>query len=123
MTNEQRLIMGKVAKSINEYNTSVALDELLELKVISAWYYEVPLRGGAGGVAGGLSIDFLVYDPHPRPLECMDQHWHSGQMGSNDHYRIAVIRSVYRREPDILWSPMTKTLEKARESVRDLYAN
>jgi len=122
MAEQKRLIRGKVAGSINEYNVSVILDELLEKKVISHWEYQVPLRGGQGGVAGGISVDFVVYDPHPRPLECMDKYWHSGQMGSNDNYRIGVIRSRYRREPDILWSEQTKTLDKARESVRNLYA-
>ena len=118
---EKRMIKGKPAKSINEWHTSIVLDELLEKKVISNWDYEVPLRGGSN-IAGGIRIDFMVYDPHARPLECMDKYWHSGQMGSNDNYRLAVIRSVYRREPDILWSQQTKTLEKARESVRNLYA-
>ena len=119
---EVYVIKGKKAKSINEYNVSVVLDELLEAKVILGWDYEVPLRGGSH-TAGGLRIDFLVYDPFPRPLECYEKYYHSGQLGANDDWRIAVIEGTYKRKVDILWSEETATIEKARENVRKLYAS
>jgi hypothetical protein len=107
------LIQGKPPRSIEEWRVAVAL-WLYEVR----FDYQVWLRGGTL-LRGGQILDFLVYIPYPVPLQVFGEYWHHGQMGSEDHFKLAILRQMFNIEPIVLWGRFLQTQEETNQIVRE----
>ena len=107
-----KLIQGKAIGSSEEWRVALALN-----KYKIEYLYQVPVRGGKR-VRGGQVIDFLVYNPFPTPLQVFGKYWHEGQMGTEDHLKLAVLQQIYTQIPIILWGRELETQDEADDSVR-----
>jgi hypothetical protein len=96
-------IQGQVPDSKEEWWVSRALDRLR-----LSYTYQYPVNGGRA--RGGYMIDFLVDTvPLKTMIEPIGNHWHTGELGSDDQKRQADIESLMRdiaRIPILnLWIP------------------
>lgn len=93
------LIQGQVPDSKEEWWIARALDRLK-----LPYTYQYPVNGGRA--RGGYLIDFLV---HTAPLATMIEpegnHWHTGELGSDDRKRDADVENLMQ---DIARTPITK---------------
>lgn len=88
---------------------------LTQLKIPFTYQYEV--RGGSR-YRGGFIIDFVVENPFETPLEVFGEHWHSGQLGSDDKWRLAILRQMFGREPIVLWGSELQDPQQAMQAVQ-----
>ncbi len=91
-------IQGKQPDSKEEVWVAQALDRL-KLRYI----YQFSMFGGAS-LRGGILIDFLVLNPFGTPVEVMGEYWHTGEMGSDDKFRQAIIEQVFNKQVVNLWT-------------------
>lgn len=106
-------IQGKRADSKEEVWVAMALDKL-KLPYI----YQFDLYGTAR-IRGGIVIDFLILFPFTQALEIQGEYWHTGQLGSGDRLRKAIIEAegipvLY------LWTIDIPTPEDTFSKVRNL---
>lgn len=47
--------------------------------------------------SGNYRIDFVVANPFMTVLEPTEEHWHTGQLGADDWYRLILIGQRYKR--------------------------
>ncbi len=91
------LIQGQVPDSKQEWWISLALDKL---KV--PYTYQYPVNGGSQ--RGGYKIDFVVYTvPLATMIEPIGNHWHTGELGSDDKKRQADVENAMK---DICKTPI-----------------
>ena len=100
----------KRAKSENEYIFALAL-QAEELTFL----YEFALFGGQA-VAGGVSVDFLVWNPFGTPVEVVGKFWHRNQ--TRERWRASIIASYFGREPIEITEEETEDIAAARSSVK-----
>jgi len=110
-------IQGVMPDSLGEYWISLALQKLNHRFIFQ--YRILNTRN----VKGAYVVDWLVLTTAPMstPLEFFGEYWHSGQMGSNDRFRLSVIENHFqgRANPvEIIWSKDVLTKEDALDAVR-----
>ena len=110
-------IQGIMPDSLGEYWISKALQKLGHRFIFQ--YRILRLRG----VKGSYVVDWLVLSTTPKatPLEFFGEYFHSGEMGSNDRFRLAVIENHFqgRANPvEIIWSTDVLTKEDAEAATR-----
>ena len=108
-------IQGKRPDSKEEVWVAQALEKLKIPFIFQFELLESRLRGG-------ILIDFLVLFPFAIPIEIMGEYWHTGEMGSDDKLRQAIIEQMIGHEVVNLWTldlvdPET-TYSKVRAAVR-----
>lgn len=110
---ELGLIQGKQARSKNEWFVSLALDY-----VGHEYIYEYKIFGGH--IRGGLFIDFLVVTAVPRStgIEVFGEHWHSGDITSEDTLRIRRIEHDANIPMEVIWGKESDNFELALEAVK-----
>lgn len=91
-------IQGKQPDSKEEVWVAMALDRL-KLRYI----YQFEIFGGTS-LRGGILIDFLVWNPFETPVEVLGEYWHTGEMGSDDKFRQAIIEQVFNKQVVNLWT-------------------
>lgn len=97
------LIQGQVPDSKEEWWISKALD-----RIGLPYTYQFPVNGGRE--RGGYLIDFLVHTvPLATMVEPVGNHWHTGELGSDDKKRQADVENLMQdiaRTPILnLWIP------------------
>lgn len=102
-------IQGKDA-TLPEYYLGVAL---AKRKIL--YYFQYSIWGG-NRVRGGATIDFVVYNPYPIPVEVYGQYWHN-QRTADDSFRMARIRQYFGREPVIITDDLLESQEEADAAV------
>jgi len=112
MTEETRLIQGKEPGSLNELRVANALD-----KYKIEYIYQYPIQGGYK-VRGGQIIDFLLLHPWSLPLQVFGEYWHEGELRGGATIGLAVLRSIFHREPIVIWGSECETQEAADDAVR-----
>lgn len=90
-------IQGKQPDSKEEVWVAMALDKL---KI--PYIFQFELIGAR--LRGGILIDFLVLNPFGTPVEVMGEYWHTGEMGSDDMFRQAIIEQMIGRPVVNLWT-------------------
>ena len=110
-------IQGIMPDSLGEYWISRALQRLNHRFIFQ--YRILNTRN----VKGAYVVDWLVLTTAPMstPLEFFGEYWHSGQMGSNDRFRLSVIENHFqgRANPvEIIWSRDVLTKDDALDAVR-----
>ena len=115
MSDELRLIsdsLGRTqqAKSINEYNVAIALGKL-EIPFI----YEFELAGGHW-VTGGISIDFVVWNPLMTPLEVDEAYWHKDD--SRERWRANIIFDYFNQDAVRLTGEESASVGSAVSALR-----
>lgn len=98
--NEQiGLIQGQVPDSKQEWWISKALD-----RIGISYEYQYPVNGGRQ--RGGYMVDFVVHTvPLATMIEPEGNHWHTGELGSDDKKRDADVEALMQ---DIARTPITK---------------
>jgi hypothetical protein len=97
------LIQGQVPDSKEEWWISKALD-----RIGIPYTYQYPVNGGRQ--RGGYMVDFVVHTvPLATMIEPIGNHWHTGELGSDDKKRQADVESLMQdiaRIPLVnLWIP------------------
>ena len=65
-------------------------------------------------------IDFLVFiAPAPVPLEVQGERWHTGQFGSDERRREALIESYLQTEMRYVWENQLGSDAEAATAVRE----
>lgn len=90
-------IQGKKPDSNEELWVAMALDKL---RIPYIFQFELI----AATLRGGITIDFLVLFPFATPIEVMGEYWHTGEMGSDDKLRQAIIEQMIGRPVINLWT-------------------
>lgn len=90
-------IQGKTPDSKEEVWVAMALDKL---KLRYIFQFELV----SASVRGGIVIDFLVLNPFSIPIEIMGEYWHTGEMGSDDRFRQAIIEQMIGNKVVNLWT-------------------
>ena len=96
-----------------EYNFAMALNEFEIEYLFQVWYW------GGRTVRGGQVLDFLVFRPFPRPVQIFGEHWHIGQLASEDRYKLALLEQFFQQEVLILWGPDVGAYDDALKTVRN----
>ena len=109
---DQYIVHNEVATK-PEFFAATALDKL-KLRFI----FQYVLWGGSY-LRGGVTIDFVVYNPFPIPVEVFGNYWHTGQFDSDDKMRMARIEDHFKRKIVILWGSELETQEMADKTVRE----
>lgn len=91
MMPEQKIIQGQTAQSNQEWFIA---NSLWRYKHTFIYQY---LIGEIGGVKGAYAVDFLVTSTAPlsTPMEYFGGHWHEGQLGADDRFRIIQINNHF----------------------------
>ncbi len=111
-TEEMGLIYGKMPGSVEEWRVAVAL---WKLKI--SFEYQISVRSGTR-LRGGQVVDFVVYNPFPLPVQVFGEYWHTGELGSDDRKKQAIISNLYGREPVVLWGSELGSQDDADSAVR-----
>jgi hypothetical protein len=98
--NEQiGLIQGQVPDSKEEWYISKALD-----RMGMGYQYQYPVNGGRE--RGGYMVDFVVFTvPLWTMIEPEGNHWHTGELGSDDKKRDADVEALMS---DVCRTPILK---------------
>ena len=88
---EERVIQGQQAQSNQEWFIANAL-----WKYKHKFIYQY-IIGEIGGVKGAYAVDFFVTSTPPlaTPIEYFGKHWHEGQLGADDRFRIMQINDHF----------------------------
>ena len=108
------LIEGKRPGSLEEWRVAVSL---WRWKVV--FDYHVYIRGGTR-IRGGQILDYLLYLPHPQPLQVFGDYWHRAQLQNADRWKLAILKQIYGVEPLILWGRWLQTQEETNKVVREV---
>ena len=114
--NEIGIIQGQVPDSLQEWWVSRALDRLK-----MSYTYQFPIEGGRK--RGGYLIDFVVDTvPLKTMVEIEGNHWHTGELGSDDKKRQADVESAMQsvaRIPIVsLWVPDLLDVDTIYDKLR-----
>lgn len=109
---EVRPIQGKQPGSKEEYWVALAL---WKLKI--PFQYQQPLFGG-NRLAGGMIVDFVVYNPDATPVEVFGEYWHEGQLSGFDSLKLAIQHNYYGKMTVVLWANDLESPEKTYQVVR-----
>jgi len=101
--------------SLYEFNVALALDKL---KIDYTFQFS---PWGFTGVRGQYIVDFLVYNPMPLPVEVFGEHWHTGQLGSDDKMRLAQIEQYFNQMAEIIWGRECDSYDKALATCREKF--
>lgn len=109
---ELGLIQGQKPRSKNEWFVSLALDE-----VGHEYIYQYKVRGGH--IRGGYFLDFLVVTAVPRStgIEVFGDYWHSGEITSEDTFRIRRIEHDMRIKIKVIWGKDSDNFDVALQAV------
>lgn len=85
--------------------------------------YEIPFDYqfavyGYYNLRGAIVIDFLVWNPFSTAVEIYGKYWHSGQLGANDRYKLAVLKQMFENRVVIFYEDELETQEEADAMVR-----
>lgn len=105
-------IQGKFPDSWQEVYFAYACDKL-KVKYI----FQYSMFGGRR-LRGGIVVDFVVDIPFQVPVEIFGRHWHEGQLGADDKFKLGIERQYFGREPIVIWSDEMETQEDAERVVR-----
>ena len=105
-------IYGKTPGSVEEWRVAVAL-----WKYKLPFEYQVNIRGGSR-LRGGQRVDFVVSNPFPQPVQVYGEYWHTGQLGSEDRMKLAILADIYGREVVVLWGSELGDQSAADAAVR-----
>lgn len=110
------IIQGQVPDSKQEWWISRALDRLG-----LSYTYQYPVNGGRQ--RGGYMVDFVVHTtPLATMIEPIGNHWHTGELGSDDKKRQADVESAMQdiaRTPIMnLWIPDMIDQETVYQKLR-----
>ena len=88
---EERVVQGRQAQSNQEWFIANAL-----WKYKHKFIYQYVI-GEIAGVKGAYAVDFLVTSTPPlaTPIEYFGKHWHEGQLGADDRFRIIQINDHF----------------------------
>jgi hypothetical protein len=114
MIPEQRVINGQPAQSMQEWFIANAL-----WKYKHTFIYQY-LIGEIGGVKGAYAVDFLVTSTAPlsTPIEYFGKHWHEGQLGADDRFRIIQINDHFGGQAnDVVVLQNINTQEDANQKI------
>ena len=91
-------IQGKMPNSKEEYYVALAL-----YKLGHSFIYQYQVFGGRA-IRGGQVLDFLVTTTVPRStiIQVFGEYWHSGNMGSEDRFKLAELEHEFAGQADIL---------------------
>lgn len=106
------LIHGRTPDSMEEWRVGVAL-----MRYEVDFRYQVPILGGRL-FRGGQLLDFLLYIPYALPLPVFGNYWHRAQLRNEDKFKLAILRQIYRVEPEIVWGDEVQTQEDANARIR-----
>lgn len=111
------IIQGQIPDSKEEWWISRALDRLK-----LPYTYQYPVNGGR--TRGGYMIDFVVHTvPLATMIEPIGNHWHTGELGSDDKKRQADVENAMRdmcKTPILnLWIPDLIDQETVFQKIRD----
>lgn len=98
-------IQGITPDSVEEFRLARALE-----KFGVPFDFQVPIHGGRR-VRGGQVIDFVIYNPTPRPIQIEGAYWHRNR--SDDSFKLALLRKIYQTEPIIIQSYMLTSQQEA----------
>ena len=98
--------------TLNEYNVALALQTCDLL-----FMFQVDFFGGRS-LRGGQVLDFLVFNPMPTPVQVFGDHWHEGQLGTEDSYKLSLIQEQYGRDVVIFFQLDTDTYDHALAAVK-----
>jgi len=111
-------IQGITPDSKEEWYTAQGLWRLRHSFI---YQYQVGLRG----LRGSQRIDFFVTStvPNPTILQVFGKYWHSGELGSEDAFKLAQLSQEFGNQANIvvLWAGSLSTTEMAyRALLREL---
>ena len=91
-------IQGKMPNSKEEYYVALAL-----YKLGHSFIYQYQVFGGRA-VRGGQVLDFMVTTtvPFSTIIQVFGEYWHSGNMGSEDRFKLAELEHEFAGQADIL---------------------
>ena len=105
--NEEYIIHGQTAASVNEYNVAMALDHY-------KLDYEYQYFFGLARIKGFQIIDFLVKtSPKPTPLNVQGTYWHTGRYAREEQIKVAALNSRMRK----IWAEMVHVWENECEDI------
>jgi len=109
------LIQGREPGSKAEWYVSQVLENL-EIR----YMYQFDIFGG-NNVAGGVIVDFVIFNPWAIPAEVMGEYWHRGLKDPKERFRIELMRQYFNRDPLIWWDYELEDYQTAFKTVnRDL---
>ena len=111
MLAELPLIQGKQPDSKEEVWVSMALEKLRIPYIFQFELLNARLRGG-------ILIDFWVLFPFATPIEVLGEYWHTGELGSDDKMRQAIIEQMIGRHVINLWTEDLTDPETTYSKVR-----
>jgi hypothetical protein len=91
-------IQGQMPDSKEEWWVAKALYRL-EIP----FQYQFQLFGGQY-MAGGIVIDFVVFNPTATPVEVFGNYWHKGSITGDDQMKLIEEQSYFNKEPIVLWA-------------------
>ena len=62
---------------------------------ISGFLYQVPVLGYFD-LRGAIILDFLVFNPFETACQIHGEHWHEGELGSDDMLQLQVLKSLFQ---------------------------
>ena len=109
------LIQGMAPDSKEEWWVALAL-----------WKHEVPFEfqwqiAGGRSRAGGIIVDFVVYNPMKTPLPVHGSYWHKGEMKGADKMDLIAIAQHFKfpiENIPVLWAADSETKEDVEAWVK-----
>ena len=117
---ELGLIQGQTPDSKEEYWAYLAL---LKYNVDFEYQWEI---GGGTTRRGGITVDFVVWNPMRQPFLVHGNYWHRGELKAGDKTRLIAIADYFKVGIEnilILLGSDAKTPEDAEQWVRENVAN
>jgi len=109
-------IQGRMPDSKEEFYVAMAL-----YKLGHSFIYQYQVFGGTG-IRGGQIVDFLVRTTVPRStlIQVYGKYWHSGEMGSEDKFKLAQLENEFAGQADVLvlWAKDVPTIDDAYTLLR-----
>jgi len=109
-------IQGKMPDSKEEYYVAMALYRLGH-----SFIYQYQVFGGRA-VRGGQIVDFLVVTtvPFSTIIQVYGKYWHSGEMGSEDRFKLAQLEHEFAGQAEILvlWAKDVPSIDEAYTLLR-----
>ena len=108
-------IQGRMPDSKEEFYVAMAL-----YKLGHSFIYQYQVFGGH--VRGGQIVDFLVRTTIPRAtlIQVYGKYWHSGEMGSEDKFKLAQLEHEFAGQADVLvlWAKDVPSIDEAYTLLR-----
>ena len=110
-------IQGQMPNSKEEYYVALALYRLGH-----SFIYQYQVFGGRA-IRGGQVLDFLVTTtvPFSTIIQVFGEYWHSGEMGSEDRFKLAELEHEFAGQAEILvlWARDLPTPEETYTLLRE----